>query len=263
MTSSLRRRASITFALLLLALPAVAAAAQDAVRRPVLRAATRADLESAAAELDQLAASTAYGERLRASARTRASALRVRLTDGDFRPGDKILVVIEGQLAVSDTLAVLEGLRLPVPGFRAVSLAGVLRSELEAKLRTELTDVVRNATVTARPLIRLAVFGAVAQPGYLSVPAETTLDELLMLAGGPNADAGADRMKLTRADTILAGSPAIRAALSEGRTVGALDLTDGDVLQVPLNGPPWDRNAVIQFTGFLLSIVTILAFRLR
>lgn len=241
--------------------PAAAADAQGGTSKPVSRVTSRADLESAAAELDQLAASTAYSDRTRARARSQASSLRTRLTDGDFRAGDRILIVIEGQLAVNDTLAVLEGLRLPVPGFRAVSLAGVLRSELEAKLRTELTDVVRNATVTARPLVRLAVFGAVGRPGYVSVPAETTLDELVMLAGGPSPVAAADKMKLTRADTLLAGPATTRRALSEGTTVGALDLTDGDVLVVPLGGAPWDRNAFIQITGFLLGVVTLLLIR--
>ncbi len=263
MTALQRTRLSTLLLAACLALPAGSASAQDAAARPATRSASRADLESAAAELDQLAASTAYSERLRARARTDATKIRVRLTEGDFKAGDRIMLVIEGQLAVNDTLTVLDGARLQVPGFRAVSIAGVLRSELEAKLRTELTDVVRNATVSARPLIRLAVFGAVAQPGYVSVPPETTLDDLLMSAGGPTTTAEIENLRLVRSDTVLVGSSAIRAAVAQGRTVGAFDLTDGDALFVPEKGLPWDRNAVLQVVTFAVSMFTIISFQRR
>ena len=263
MTALPRTALSIVLAALCLALPAALTFAQDGAARPATRSASRADLESAAAELDQLAASTAYGERLRARARTDASKIRVRLTEGDFKVGDLIMLVIEGQLAVNDTLTVLDGARLQVPGFRAVSIAGVLRSELEAKLRTELTDVVRNATVSARPLVRLAVFGAVGAPGYVSVPPETTVDGLMMIAGGPTATAEVDKLRLVRSDTVLVGPEAFRAAVAEGLTVGALDLTDGDALIVPERGLPWDRNSILQMVAFTLSIVTIFVFNRR
>lgn len=263
MTGLLRPRLLALLAALCLALPAGPLGAQGGPTRPATRSSSRADIESAAAELDQLAASTAYGERLRARARADAAVLRARLTDGDFKVGDRIMLVVEGQIVVNDTLSVLDGARLMVPGFRAVSLAGVLRSELETKLRSELTDVVRQATVTARPLIRLAVFGAVGQPGYVSVPAETTVDELLMVAGGPTATAEIEALRLVRSDTVLVGPAAIRAAVAQGRTVGALDLTDGDALFVPEKGLPWDRNSILQMVTFALSIFTILVFRRR
>jgi hypothetical protein len=263
MTAMPRYRASLAVALVSLVLAAVPAHGQSVVPGTASRTASRAELESAAVSFDQLAASTAYGERTRARAREQAAVIRGRLTDGDFRAGDRIMVVIEGQLAVNDTITVLEGARLPVPGFRAISLSGVLRSELESKLRTELTDVVRNATVTARPLIRLAVFGAVAQPGYLSVPSETTVDDLLMMAGGPTATAEIGKLRLSRADTLLVGSSEIRAAVASGRTVASLDLADGDALVVPESGPPWDRNAVMQMSGFILGLVTIFLFQVR
>ena len=263
MTGLHRPRLLVLLAAVCLALPSGPVGAQGGTARPATRSSSRADLESAAAELDQLAASTAYGERLRARARSDATAIRARLTDGDFKVGDRIVLVVEGQIVVNDTVSVLEGARVMVPGFRAVSLAGVLRSELEAKLRSELTDVVRQATVTARPLVRLAVFGAVGQPGYMSVPAETTVDDLLMIAGGPTATAEVEALRLVRSDTVLVGPAQIRAAVAQGRTVGALDLTDGDALFVPEKGLPWDRNAILQMVTFTLSIVTIFLFNRR
>ena len=187
-------------------------------------------------------------------------AIRRRLTEGDFRVGDLIVLRIEGQLTVNDTMTVLDGLRVSVPQFRQVALAGVLRSELELRLRTELTDVVRNATVTARPLMRLAVLGSVTRPGYLSVPSETTVDGLLMLAGGPLPTAAVNEMNLTRADTVLLKASTTRSAVTQGLTIGQLELTDGDALLVPLK-ERWDRAAVLQIVGLavtLLSTFTLL-----
>src|SRR5687768_13999064 len=135
--------------------------------------------------LDRLAASTAYGPALRERARSEAVAMRRRLTEGDFKPGDRIILHIEGAIALDDTATVLEGRRLPVEGFRQVALEGVLRSELEARLRNDVTDFSRNAVVTVRPLMRVAVFGSVVRQGYLLAPSETTIDDLLTMAGGP------------------------------------------------------------------------------
>ena len=238
-----------------LAAQVTAASAQGATVSPASRMATRAELESAAAEFDQLAASTAYSEPMRARARGQAVAIRRRLTEGDFRVGDLIVLRIEGQLTVNDTMTVLDGLRVSVPQFRQVSLAGVLRSELELRLRTELTDVVRNATVTARPLMRLAVLGSVTRPGYLSVPSETTVDGLLMLAGGPLPTAAVNEMNLTRADTVLLKASTTRSAVTQGLTIGQLELTDGDALLVPLK-ERWDRAAVLQIVGLAVTLLT-------
>ena len=166
------------------------------------------------------------------------------------------MLQIEGQLTVNDTMTVLDGLRVPVPQFRQVSLAGVLRSELELRLRTELAEVVpRNLTVTARPLMRLAVLGSVTRPGYLSVPSETTVDALLMLAGGPLPTAAITEMNISRADTVLLKAAATRSALTQGLTLGQLDLTDGDALFVPLK-ERWDRAAVLQMVGLAVTLLT-------
>ena len=258
MTIDFRFRPAFRVAILAFLLSSSALTAQSATVSPSSRMATRAELESAAAEFDQLAASTAYSEPIRGRARGQAVAIRRRLTDGDFRVGDRIVLRIEGQLDVDDTMTVLDGLRVPVPRFRQVSLAGVLRSELELRLRTELTDVVRNATVTARPLMRLAVLGSVTRPGYLSVPSETTVDALLMLAGGPLPVAAVNEMNITRADTVLFKAAATRSALTQGLTVGQLDLTDGDALFVPLK-ERWDRAAVLQMVGLAVTLLTTFA----
>jgi protein involved in polysaccharide export with SLBB domain len=231
------------------------------------RLASRAQLDAAATQFDQFAASSAYSERTRSRARSEASAIRRRISEGDFRVGDRIALRIEGLQnpgtpTPTDTVTVLDGRVITIPGYRQVSLAGVLRSELEGRLRTELADYVQRATVIARPLMRVAVFGSVTRPGYVSVPAETSLDQLLSLAGGPSATAAMEKLTLVRADTVLLKPDAIVTAVAEGRTLDALGVLDGDALVVPVAGPPWDRNATLQIVGlFLTPLLTIFVLR--
>ena len=229
------------------------------------RVATRAELEAAAMELDRLSASTAYGETTRMRARTEAAAVRRRLTEGDFHVGDRLIVNVEGPVVLDDTVTVLEGVRITIRGIRDVALAGVLRSELTAKLRSDIIEISRNTTrVSARPLLRLAVFGSVTNPGYLSLPPETTVDQLINAAGGPSGTADMGRVTLERADTVLLTNDAVRTAIAQGRTVEALGLADGDALVVPDKGQPMNAQAKVQlFMSLVFPILTIFVFRRR
>lgn len=224
------------------------------------RLATRTELEAAAIAFDRLASSTAYSARSRAAARVRAAEVRARIADGDFRVGDRIEVRIGGEVPLMDTVTVLDDRRVSLRGIREVSLAGVLRSELQMKLRADILEVVRNATVVARPMMRVAVLGTVGAPGYFSVPGETTLDELYTLAGGIATDAASEKSTIVRADTTLVERDGVRLAISSGRTLDELGLRDGDALMVPRQATPWDRTATLSIvTLFLAPLLTIFA----
>lgn len=224
------------------------------------RLATRPELESAAIAFDRLAASTAYSERTRANARAHAVFVRNRLAEGDFNIGDRIEVLVGGEVPFADTVTVRDDRRILLSGIREVSLTGILRSELQLKLRADVVEVVRNATVSARPMMRVAVFGSVTSPGYLSVPGETTVDELLTLSGGLVATAAADKSTIVRADTTLLTRLGVRTAIAEGRTLNALGLRDGDALVVPAQSTPWDRTATLSIvTLFLAPLIAIFA----
>jgi protein involved in polysaccharide export with SLBB domain len=220
--------------------------------------ARRAELDSSAAYHERLARSTAYSESARSRAAAAAALARRRLTEGDFREGDRILLVTAGTVVVDDTITVLEGQRMNVPGFGPVSVAGVLRAELEAKLLVELSALVRNTTVTARPLMRVAVFGSVGAPGFLSVPQESTLDDLISRAGGPVATAAVQKITVTRDKKVILDMSEVMSAVAQGRTLSALGIEDGDAVMVPDLGVPWDRNSALQF----ISVITGMLFAL-
>ena len=248
-------------AALLMSLAPVPAIAQTGTAPLSMRNASRAQIDSMAGYLDRLAASTAYGAALRERARSEAVAMRRRLTEGDFKPGDRVILHIEGAIALDDTATVLEGRRLPVEGFRQVSLEGVLRSELEARLRNDVTDFSRNAVVTVRPLMRVAVFGSVARQGYLLAPSETTIDDLLTMAGGPVADANVRDMLVQRGDTTIVTSEQVRLYVAGGGTIGTIGFEDGDALFVPQRAQQRDFQRILQTGSFLMSMISVILVR--
>ena len=99
---------------------------------------TRADLQKLLADYEAAAASPAHSGRYRAQARAEANAIRARLRDGDVQPGDQIALVVEGQQALSDTFSVRAGGVLFLPQIGDVSVAGLLRSEVESRLHDQL-----------------------------------------------------------------------------------------------------------------------------
>jgi protein involved in polysaccharide export with SLBB domain len=226
------------------------------------RMATRAELERLQVSYDQLAASTAYSERTRAKARAQSDEVRRRLRDGDFRVGDRVLLRVDGGVTVNDTFTVSDGPRIEIPGVRQVDLLGVLRAELQTKVTVEVREIVKEATITVRPLTRVAVFGAVTAPGYFSVPSETTLDRLLTLAGGPTENARTDQLRLMRGETVLLRTGEVAEAIAQGRTLEALDARDGDILEMGRRDGGWQTANTLQLLTVLVGpIITFLLLR--
>ena len=93
--------------LLLLVAP-LAALAQEG--RNVSRVyAIRADLQDQLKRLELAAGSPAYSLTLRQQARFEAELVRRRLDEGDFQVGDRILLSVENEPALSDTFTVDPG----------------------------------------------------------------------------------------------------------------------------------------------------------
>lgn len=192
--------------------------------------ASRLQLESLAAQLERDAAT--QDAETAANTRARASAIRERLQNGDFRPGDRIHVVIQGPVAANDTLIVNEGDSLSIPGVADASLRGVLRAEAPAVIRSAVDRMVKNVTVRVQPLMRIAVLGAVVSPGFHDVPSEVALAEVIMRAGGPAGKNDLTHTTVRRGDVELYDNEAVSAALQQGRTLDQMDLRSGDQVVV-------------------------------
>lgn len=260
-----RPSAPVAACLLLLAL--LAAAPPPELSAQVTDAsdwsASRTELLRLAETLERAATSPAYSDRTRSTATTQLAAVRRRLSAGDFAVGERIVVAIRGQATdVRDTLTVQDSLVVVIPNIRRVRLYGVLRAELEELVTREVAEVVRGAAVSATTLMRLAVFGEVGTPGFLSVSAETMLDQLVTRAGGPTAGADFSKATMVRGDTTLLLPAAIQSAIATGRTLATLGLRDGDALVVPPRSARWDRASFLQVAGILIGpMITFLLVR--
>jgi protein involved in polysaccharide export with SLBB domain len=165
-----------------------------------------------------------------------AALLRARLANGDFQPGDRILVRVDGEQALSDTFTVAPGPMLILPQVGAVPLGGVLRSELSGRVAAYLAHYIRDPVIQVRSLIRLLVDGDVAKPGYYAVPPELPLADALTAAGGLTQGARVTRMRVERDGTEIWDGARLQLALGRGYSIDQLNLQAGDRVFVPARG---------------------------
>jgi polysaccharide export outer membrane protein len=196
------------------------------------RQVTRTELEKIA-EASQAAAAAASDARLRAKYQSDYNAIRQRLQNGDFLPGDRIRVTVLGDSVLSDTFTVRLNRVLKLPGLPDLSLQGILDSELTPFLSQELSKYLKSPQVTATGLLRVSVLGAVLKPGFLTVPIDQALTDVIMLAGGPGAQADFDRAFVRRGSETLIERRALNDALRFGKTVGDVGMRDGDEILIP------------------------------
>ena len=215
-------------ALLLSPTPALSQDAWD----PSRGYASRPQLDSLARRFELSAESPAYSDVLRAEARAQANELRARLATGDFQVGDRIVLVVEREAALTDTFVVEQGPAIELPTTGRISLAGVLRAEAEGHLRTEIGRYVREPSVRARTMIRISVTGEVGQPGFYAVPSEALITDVLVQAGQVTPEADLGKIQIERAGRAFWDNAALGPEIIEGSTLDQLGVRAGDRLVV-------------------------------
>jgi polysaccharide export outer membrane protein len=171
-----------------------------------------------------------------------------------FQAGDRILLRVEGDSALSDTFTVVTGPAVRLPNVGEISLANVSRSEVESYLARELGRYIKDATVEARALIRISVMGEVARPGFYAVPIDLVLPDALMLAGGATQTARIDQLTVVRGKSALLDESALEAAIARGATLDELGMRAGDRIQVP-RGEPKDPERKWRITGIIVTSI--------
>lgn len=158
--------------------------------------------------------------------------LRTRLQRGDFQEGDRIVVTLLGSVSGSDTISVRAGKLLPLPKMGDVPLEGVLRSELSSRISSHLAKFLRDSSVSAIPLVRLAVLGQVQRPGFYYTAADVLLSDMLMKAGGPAPAADLSKTSIRRGGETIWNAQDTRTAMSDGLSIERLHLRAGDEIYV-------------------------------
>jgi protein involved in polysaccharide export with SLBB domain len=217
---------------LILITPLSVVAGQNSIGE-MRRQATRAELERAA-KAAEAASVSAPDEKTRNKLRADATAIQMRLTNGDFIPGDRILLLLEGDSLLSDTFTVRGDRMLPLPNIPPVSLNGVLDSELETHLTKELSRYIKEVALTATPLVRISLLGF-PQGNFFTVPVDQSITDVISAAGGWGSPAAVspDKAVVRRGGQVFLDAKATAEAVRLGKTVGDMGLRDGDELYVP------------------------------
>lgn len=239
-------------------LPAVAhaqAASNGSLR---VSQAGRPYLDSLASAAARDAADPKRNEAERTRSANTASSIRARLQEGDFRVGDHIEVFVRGDTALNNTFSVREGVVLALPNLPEISLAGLLRSEAESRIRSTIATYLRDPDVKVNMLIRVAVLGQVVKPGYYQLASDALLSDALMAAGGPLPSAGSDNLTVRHGGKILWEKERVRDFIAGGATLAQIDLHSGDeVLLEPTSHRDWMMISQIAaaVTGVAVSVL--------
>ncbi|MCE2901951.1 MAG: polysaccharide biosynthesis/export family protein [Gemmatimonas sp.] len=219
--------------------------------------ATRADLAAQISALEQRLAGNSLRGKSADRARLELAALRDRLALGDFRVGDRFVITVRMDSIRADTASVRDSLKVSVLNLPDLTLAGTLRSELNERVNSHVARYVRNADVRTNVLTRIAVFGAVARPGFYYTAPDRPVSDIVMLAGGPAPEANLDQFELLRAKRTVVSVKDSRKAIKEGRTLEQLDVQSGDEFRITTK-----RRINWQFVIQIFFILSSLLFAL-
>jgi len=194
---------------------------------------SREDLRRLLGLYEEAMASPAYSAAVKRQAERNAQRIRIRLSEGDFRVGDRVVLYVEGEPTLPDTIPVESGPVISLPLFGQITLRGVLRSELQQHLTREFAQFIRDPVVRANGLMRLSVQGQVTNPGFFVVPADMLVTEALMVAGGPTGAADLGSLRIERGSEQLIAGQDLQEAMREGRTLDQLNMQAGDQVVLP------------------------------
>ncbi len=120
-----------------------------------------------------------------------------RLREGDFDVGD-VVDLVTSEEKWTGQFTVQPDRTLDLPDIPPISLYGVLYSEGEEALRSDLSRYLRDPQVRMRTTKRIAVLGEVGAPGFYDVEGSMLVSQALMLAGGVASTARVNKMQLQR-----------------------------------------------------------------
>jgi protein involved in polysaccharide export with SLBB domain len=199
----------------------------------------------------------------RRGARAEAARIRERLTNGDFRVGDRLAIALTIDSTTQFEAVVRDSQRVEITPLGSVYLRGVLRSEVQAAVRRFYLRFYRDPNVRVQSLVRVGFLGAVAKPAYYSVPPDLPIaDALTSAAGGPAGNADLSRVEVRRGNERVLDRKAYQRAARDGLTFSDAGLRSGDEVRVPERKV---RSAfqTFQTVFFGVSALTSLLFLIR
>jgi protein involved in polysaccharide export with SLBB domain len=178
-----------------------------------------------------------------------------------IRPGDRIVLYVEGEKWPNDTFTVREGPAIDLPEFGHVSLAGVDKSEIQEYLKGQLGKYLKTPVLRARVLVRVGILGELTRPGFYNLPADALVSDALT-AAGPTNNSRMAKATVVRAGATVMKSDSLNRAIAAGLTLGQVGLQSGDDLMVPRIADPervWRIIAIV--VTIPAAILTVIALK--
>lgn len=159
-----------------------------------------------------------------------------RLREGDIFEGDVIALAVVGESAWSDDFTVTPQRTIELENVDPIPLNNVLYSELQPYLTEQLGRYLREPRVRAEAMKRVAVLGAVANPGFYPVSGSIIVSDLIEEAGGPSSTAKLDEVEFRRLGKRVGFNTGGPIAL-QAYSLDALGIRSGDELHIPASNP--------------------------
>jgi protein involved in polysaccharide export with SLBB domain len=185
---------------------------------------------------------------------TKGKIIRQRLAEGDILPGDKIRLSVVSDTLLSGTFTVRTDGTIVAPNIDPINVKGVLRSELEAHLAKELAKYLRNPTVTASSLMRIAVSGSVGRPGFYDLPPESAASDAIVAAGGIGGDGDVQKTIVRRNAEPLYEKQDVREFFVSGASLDQMGLHTGDEFFVGRRGSANVLPIIGAVTGIAFAV---------
>jgi polysaccharide export outer membrane protein len=172
-------------------------------------------------------------------------------------PGDMVRLTVWQKPELSGEFVVTPEGTLAHPLYQDIPVAGVPLSVAKTRLKEFLAATyTKDPLLTVEPLFRVTVAGAVRQPNLYSVPRNTTVGQVVALAGGVSEQGKASSVRLLRQGKTY------KVDLTRPEPEAAqVPLVSGDQIIVPRGGN-FFRDVLGPMASLTAALVSIsLAFR--
>lgn len=152
-----------------------------------------------------------------------------------LRPGDQIVLRIwPDDNAYSGEYYVGTSGTLALPFLGEIQAAGVPVDQLEASIRSGYQATRRDVIVSIIPRFFVGVMGQVRSPSVYPVDPTQNLFNVVALAGGFNAEADQERVRIVRDGQVISVNALL--SLETGVDINRYRLRSGDQIIVPTRG---------------------------
>jgi protein involved in polysaccharide export with SLBB domain len=155
-------------------------------------------------------------------------------------PGDELQVKIWGQVEANLRVVVDRSGQIYIPQVGEISVAGVHYGDLEARLKSEVSKIFKNFSLTASlgrlRSIQVIVVGDARYPGTYTISSLSTLVNAIFASGGPTPQGSLRHIQVRRDGATITDFD-FYDLLILGDKSKDVRLQSGDVLYIPHVGP--------------------------